>query len=56
MREDPDRRREHEFDLVTFLLAAVLAGIILAAMGYGVVNSSRVATPLPLPSGTTGSR
>jgi len=54
MREDPEKRREREFDLITFLLAAVL--IILGAMSYGVVNSSRVATPLPAPAGTTGSR
>jgi hypothetical protein len=56
MREDPEKRREREFDLITFLLAAVLTGIILGAMSYGVVNSSRVATPLPAPAGTTGSR
>jgi hypothetical protein len=56
MEEDPDRRREREFDLVTFFLAAMLTAIILAAVSYGVVNSSRVAAPLPPPSGTTGSR
>ena len=56
MPEDPDNRREREFDLITFLLAAVLTGIILGAMSYGVINSSRVATPLPPPAGTTGSR
>ena len=56
MREDPDNRRERDFDLITFLLAAVLTGIILGAMSYGVVNSSRVAIPLPPPAGTSGSR
>jgi hypothetical protein len=56
MQQDPDNRREREFDLVTFLLAAVLTGIILGAMGYGVVKSSNVAAPLPAVAGTTGSR
>ena len=56
MQEDPDTRREREFDLITFLLAAVLTGIILGAMGYGVMKSSQVATPLPPVAGTTGSR
>jgi hypothetical protein len=55
MQEDPRNRRERDFDLITFLLAAVLTGIILGAMSYGVVKSSRVATPLPPPA-TTGSQ
>jgi hypothetical protein len=56
MGEDPEKRRERNFDLITFLLAALLTGIILGAMGYGVVNSSRVAMPIPPPADTTGSR
>jgi hypothetical protein len=56
MRKDPDENREREFDAITFLLAAVLTAIILGAVGYGVVNSSRVAMPLPPQPGTTGSR
>jgi len=56
MSEDPENNREKEFDLITFLLATVLAVILLGAVGYGVVNSSRVAAPLPPLSGTTGSR
>ena len=55
MPEDPGDRRERDFDLITFFLATVLAGIIIGAMSYGVVNSSRVATPLPPPA-TTGSQ
>jgi hypothetical protein len=55
MRDDPDKDREKEFDAVTFVLAGVLSAIILGAIGYGVVKSSRIATPLPPPAGTTGS-
>jgi hypothetical protein len=54
MPEDPDEDRE--FDAITFALAAVLSAIILGAIGYGVVKSSHLATPLPPQSGTTGSR
>jgi hypothetical protein len=56
MRDDPDKDRdkEKEFDAITFILAGVLSAIILGAIGYGVVKSSHVATPLP-PPGTTGS-
>ena len=39
--EDPEARREREFDTITFVLAAVLGAIILGAVGYGIFNSSR---------------
>jgi hypothetical protein len=50
MHEDPDERREREFDAVTFLLAGVLSAVILGAIGYGVFRSSRVATVIPSPA------
>jgi len=67
--EDPAKRREREFDAITFVLAGVLSAIILGAVGYGIVNSSRWATTVPAwdtgsqmprppepPASTTGSR
>ena len=49
MNEDPDERREREFDAVTFLLAGVLSAVVLGAVGYGIFRSSRVATVIPPP-------
>jgi hypothetical protein len=67
--EDPDQRREREFDTITFVLAGVLSAIVLGAVGYGIVNSSRGKTSIPAltagpqipglpepPVSTTGSR
>jgi len=68
--EDPDDRREREFDAITFVLASVLSAILLGAIGYGIVNSSQRATNVPAltagsspipqppapPLSTTGSR
>jgi len=67
--EDPDKRREREFDAITFVLAGVLSAILLGAIGYGIVNSSQRATNVPAlnagsqvpdlgppPLSTTGSR
>ena len=67
--EDPEDRREREFDTITFVMAAVLAAIILGAVGYGIFNSYRGATSIPplnagwqvpsapeRPASTTGSR
>jgi len=66
--EDPEARREREFDTITFVLAAVLSAIILGAVGYGIVNSyrgttipsltagSQVPGPPQRPASTTGSR
>lgn len=53
MKKDPQRRREREFDAITFLLAGVLSAIILGAVGYGIYNSSKVGTTIPSPSLTT---
>ena len=47
MNKDPKERREREFDAITFLLAGVLSAIVLGAIGYGIFNSSRVATTIP---------
>jgi len=41
---------EREFDIVTFVLAAILALTILGAVGYGIFNSSRVASTIPFPT------
>ena len=49
---DSWKRREREFDAVTFVLASILAAIILGAVGYGILNSSRGTTAIPSP--TTG--
>jgi hypothetical protein len=67
--EDPEQRREREFDTITFVLAGVLGVIILCAIGYGIFKSSRGATNIPSltagwqipnppepPASTTGSR
>jgi hypothetical protein len=68
--EDPEeQRREREFDAVTFVLAGALSAILLGAVGYGVVKSSRGTTNIPAltagqqipqppepPVSTTGSR
>ena len=45
--EDPEKRREREFDAITFVLAGVLSAIVLGAVGYGVVKSSRGTTNVP---------
>jgi hypothetical protein len=39
----PDRG----YDTITFILAGVLTAIVLGAVGYGIVNSSRVTTAIP---------
>jgi hypothetical protein len=39
--------RDRDHDILTFILAGVLAAIVLGAIGYGVVNSSRVSTAIP---------
>ena len=69
MDEDPEERREREYDAITFVLAAVLSVIILGAIGYGILNSSRGTSTIPSlnagsqiprppepPGSTTGSR
>jgi hypothetical protein len=69
MNEDPEKRREREFDTITFVLAGVLSAIVLGAVGYGILNSSRGTTTIPSltagsqiprppepPQSTTGSR
>jgi hypothetical protein len=69
MNEDPEERREREFDAITLVLAGVLSVIILGAIGYGILNSSRGTTTIPSlnagsqipgppepPGSTTGSR
>lgn len=45
---DADRRAEHEFDVITFVLAGLLALIILSAVGYGIFGSTEVASTLPM--------
>src|SRR4051812_50207655 len=67
--QDPEKRREREFDAITFVLAGVLSAIVLGAIGYGIFNSSQGRTaippltagprsfgPPPTPSSTTGLR
>lgn len=49
MKEDPNNRREREFDAITFLLAGVLSAVVLGAVGYGIFKSSKVATVIPPP-------
>jgi hypothetical protein len=51
--EDPEKRREREFDTITFVLAGVLSAIVLGAVGYGIFNSSRGVT---IPALTAGSQ
>ena len=41
MKEDPNERREREFDAITFLLAGVLSAVVLGAVGYGIFKSSQ---------------
>jgi hypothetical protein len=41
-------RRERGFDIVTLVLAGLLALIILGALGYGVFNTSQVAETVPM--------
>ena len=68
-KEDPDKRREREFDTITFVLAGVLSAVVLGAVGYGIVKSSRGTANVPsltagpqtpgspkAPVSTTGSR
>jgi FlaG/FlaF family flagellin (archaellin) len=55
MAQDP-REREREFDAITFVLAAVLASVVLGAVGYGIYKSSKVATAIPGAVTTTGTR
>ena len=50
--EDPERRREREFDAITFVLAGVLSAILVGAVGYGVVKSSRGTASIPLTAGS----
>ena len=69
MNEDPEKRREREFDAITFVLAGVLSAIVLGAVGYGIFKSSKGTTTFPSltagsqtsgpaepPASTTGSR
>jgi hypothetical protein len=44
-----NQRKEREFDLLTFVLAGALAAVVLIAIGYGIFNSSRLATAIPSP-------
>ena len=47
MKKGPNERREREFDAITFLLAGMLSAVVLGAVGYGIIKSSRVATVIP---------
>ena len=38
---------ERGYDILTWTLAGALALIVLGAVGYGIVNSSRLATKVP---------
>jgi len=58
-----EKRGDRGYDVITFVLAAVLGAIVLGAVGYGIFNSSRVTTAIPLgsnppgsPASTTGAR
>jgi hypothetical protein len=44
------KRAEHEFDVVVFVLAGLLTVIVVAAVGYGILNSTRIATSIPFPN------
>ena len=44
---EPPRNRERDYDIVTWTLAGALALIILGAVGYGLANSSKLATKVP---------
>ena len=46
----PTPRKDREFDALTFLLAGVLALIIVGAIGYGILNSAKVAKNVPSPT------
>lgn len=50
-----EKRGDRGYDVITFVLAAVLGAIVLGAVGYGIFNSSRVTTAIPLGSNPTGS-
>jgi hypothetical protein len=45
--DDLEKRREREYDTITFVLAGVLSAILLGAVGYGIVNSSQRTPPIP---------
>jgi hypothetical protein len=47
---DAEQRAEREFDVITFILAAALTLILVAAIAYGVWRPSEVATTIPYPS------
>jgi hypothetical protein len=51
---DANQRAEREFDVITLVLAGVLAAIVLAAVGYGIFRSSEVATTIPFPTHSSG--
>jgi hypothetical protein len=44
-----NQRAERQFDVLTFVLAGLLAAIVFVAVGYGIFISSRVASVIPLP-------
>jgi hypothetical protein len=47
MRVGDDEGGGRKYDIVTFVVAGVLAAIVLGAIGYGILTSSRVTTALP---------
>lgn len=52
-------RGDREYTVITFVLATALGVIVLVAVGYGIFNSSRGNTAVPLgnqPVSTTGAR
>ena len=51
MDDDPfNQRKERGFDTITLLLAGALAAIVIGAVGYGIVKSSKVAS-VPVQTG-----
>jgi hypothetical protein len=44
-----DQRAEHEFDVIACVLAGALTLIVVAAIGYGILRSSEVASTIPTP-------
>ena len=57
MNEDPEKRREREFDTITFVLAGVLSAIVLGAVSYGIFKSSRGTATIPsLTAGSANSQ
>ena len=50
--KDREKRREREFDAITFVLAGVLSAVVLGAVGYGVIKSSRGTATIPLTAGS----